>query len=75
MDLDLEKKLWTRHLYGEQHVNYAGPDCWFLPGRSEPIPGSKSDVQRDESQRGFHCGKESQFGWRGDFGCQLKSIW
>lgn len=23
---------------------------------------------------GFHYGKESQFGWRGDFSCQLKSI-
>lgn len=24
---------------------------------------------------GFHYGKESQFGWGGDLGCQLKSIW
>lgn len=57
MDLDLEKKLWTKHLYGEQHVSHPGRDRCFLPGRSKPVPGSKSVVQRDESWRGFHCGR------------------
>lgn len=66
-----------------------GPSVFMVSGLSAMLDGSVGFYQARmsllqavrvmcgemNSGHGFHYGKESQFGWRGDLSCQLKSIW